>query len=91
MWSVSAMMLDNLPVSGRPTNLENSRARAYCACSKCGLCCLDFFFSSIIPLLFLWDTISAGCAVWIFFSHLSFLTCFSGILKYCLKAKVPDL
>ena len=23
------------PVSGRPTNLGNSRARAYCACSRC--------------------------------------------------------
>ena len=24
-------------VPGRPTNLDKSRARAYCACSKCGL------------------------------------------------------
>ena len=24
-----------LPVPGRPTNLDNSRARAYCACSRC--------------------------------------------------------
>ena len=22
---------------GRPTNLDDSRARAYCACSRCGL------------------------------------------------------
>ena len=31
-----AMMLDKLSVSGRPTNLENSRAMQYCACSKWG-------------------------------------------------------
>ena len=31
-----AMMLGKLPVSGRPTKLDNSRARAYCACSRCG-------------------------------------------------------
>ena len=26
------MVLGKLPVPGRPTNLDNSRARAYCAC-----------------------------------------------------------
>ena len=30
------MVLGKLPVPWRPTNLENSRARAYCACSRCG-------------------------------------------------------
>ena len=34
-WSDGAMVLGKLPVSGRPTNLDNSRARAYCACSRC--------------------------------------------------------
>ena len=29
------MMLGKLPVPGRPTNLDYSRARAYCACSRC--------------------------------------------------------
>ena len=29
-------MLGKLPVPGRPTNLDYSRARAYCACSRCG-------------------------------------------------------
>ena len=29
------MVLDKLPVLGRPTSLDNSRARAYCACSRC--------------------------------------------------------
>ena len=30
------MVLDKLPVPGRPANLLYSRARAYCVCSKCG-------------------------------------------------------
>ena len=30
------MVLGKLPVPGRPTNLDDSRARAYCACSRCG-------------------------------------------------------
>ena len=34
-------MLSKLPVLGRPTNLDYSRARAYCACSRCGWGCLD--------------------------------------------------
>ena len=43
-------MLGKLPVLGRPTNLENSRARAYCACSRCGKGGLDIF--SLIYHLF---------------------------------------
>ena len=31
------MVLGKLPVPGRPTNLDWSRARAYCAFSRCGL------------------------------------------------------
>ena len=34
-WSGGAMGLGKLPVTGRPTNLDQSRARAYCACSRC--------------------------------------------------------
>ena len=30
------MVLDKLPVPGRPTNLDKRRVRAYCACSMCG-------------------------------------------------------
>ena len=30
------MVLGKLPVPGRPSYLDNSRARAYCACSSCG-------------------------------------------------------
>ena len=36
------MVLDKLPVPGRPTNSDNSRTGAYCACSRCG--CFFFFF-----------------------------------------------
>ena len=35
-WSGDAKVLGNLPVPGRPTNLDYSRARACCACSRCG-------------------------------------------------------
>ena len=55
------MVLGELPVLGRPTNLDHSRARAYCACSGCGWGggCLDIFslvyqFSLLSPSL--WET-----------------------------------
>ena len=53
------MVLDKLPVPGRPTSLDDSRARAYCACSRCGWGCLDIFtllypFSPLSPSL--WET-----------------------------------
>ena len=53
-------MLGKLPVPGRPTNLDYSRARAYCACSRCGGGgrCLDIFFSHL-SLLFSF-TLSLG-------------------------------
>ena len=49
-------VLGKLSVPGRPTYLDNSRARAYCACSRCGLGCLDIFslvylFSFLSPSL----------------------------------------
>ena len=46
-------MLGKLPVPGRPSNLDYSRARAYCACSRYAWGCLDIFLSSIIPFFFL--------------------------------------
>ena len=36
-WSGGAKVLGKLSVPGRPTTLNYSRARAYCACSRCGL------------------------------------------------------
>ena len=58
-WSGGAMVLGKLPVPGRPTNLDWSRARAYCACSRCGWGCLDIFtliypFFPLSPSL--WET-----------------------------------
>ena len=35
-WSGGAMVLGKRPVPGRPTILDDSRARAYCVCSRCG-------------------------------------------------------
>ena len=44
---------------GRPTNLDYSKATAYCACSRCGLGLFGHFFSRL-SLLFsffpLWET-----------------------------------
>ena len=42
-WSGGAMVLGKLSEPRRPTNLDNNRARAYCACSRCGGGCLDIF------------------------------------------------
>ena len=39
------MVLGKLPVPGRPTYLDSSRARAYNS-----RCCLDIFLSSVISL-----------------------------------------
>ena len=52
-------MLSKLSVPVRPTNLDDSRARSYCACSLCGWGLFGhFFLSSIISLFFLplWET-----------------------------------
>ena len=45
------MVLGKLPVLGRPTNMDNSRARAYSACSGCGRGLFGHFFSRL-SLLF---------------------------------------
>ena len=48
------MVLGKLPVPGRPTNLDDSMARAYCACSRCGWGVVwTFLLSSVLSLLFL--------------------------------------
>ena len=49
-WSGCAMVLGKLPVPGRPTNLDYSRARAYCACSRWGW--FGHFFFSRLSFLF---------------------------------------
>ena len=50
-WSGGAKVLGKLPVPGRPTHLDYSRARAYCACSRCGCGVFRHFFSHL-SLLF---------------------------------------
>ena len=53
--------MGKLPVLGRPTSLDYSRARAYCACSRCGwgfvwwtFFLSSTFFSFLSPSL--WET-----------------------------------
>ena len=52
------MVVGKLPVPGRPTYLDYSRARAYCACSRCGWGVVWTFFlysfSTLSPSL--WET-----------------------------------
>ena len=50
-WSGGAKVLGKLSVPGCPTNLDYSRARAYCACSRCGWGVFGHFFSHL-SLLF---------------------------------------
>ena len=56
-WSSGAMVLGKLPVPGRPTNLDQSRAKAY---SRCGWGLFGRFFSRLSFLfsfsLSLWET-----------------------------------
>ena len=52
-------MLGKLSVPGRPTSLDDSRARAYCACSRCGWGLFGHFsriylYSFLSPSL--WET-----------------------------------
>ena len=48
------MVLGKLLVPGRPTSLDRSRARAYCACSRYGRRLFEnYFLSSIISYFFL--------------------------------------
>ena len=54
----SLTVLGNLPVPGRPINFDESRARTFCACSRCGCVFVFvfffdiFFLSSIFSLFF---------------------------------------
>ena len=41
------MGLGKLPVPGRPTNLDLSRAKACCACRRCGWGLFGHFFSHL--------------------------------------------
>ena len=54
------MVLGKLPVPGRPINLDDSRARAYCACIRCGRGLFGHFY---FQLSFL-SSFSAGVVGW---------------------------
>ena len=43
----AAKVLGKLSAPGRPTYLENNRAKAYCACSRCGWGLFGHFFSLV--------------------------------------------
>ena len=49
-WSGGAKVLGKLPVPGRLTNLGYNRARAYCACSRCGWGLFGHLFSHLSRL-----------------------------------------
>ena len=59
-WSGGAKVLGKLTVPGHPTSFDDSWARAYCACSRCGWGVVWTFFSLIYLSLFLspslWET-----------------------------------
>ena len=52
-WSGGAKVLGKLSVPGRPTSLDDSRARAYCACSRCVWEFVWTFFLSSVFFSFL--------------------------------------
>ena len=41
------MVLGKLPVPGRPTSLDKSRARACCSCNTCGWGLFGHFYSHL--------------------------------------------
>ena len=45
--SGDAKVLGELPVPGRPTNMDHSRVRAYRACSGCGWGLFGYFYSRL--------------------------------------------
>ena len=47
VWLGLAMVLGKLPVPGRPSNLADSRAGAYFACSGCGWGLFGHFYSHL--------------------------------------------
>ena len=58
-WSGGAKVLGKLSVPGRPTSLDDSRARAYYACSRCGWGLFGHFsliYLFSFPSPSLWET-----------------------------------
>ena len=59
-WSGGAKVLGKLSVLGRPTNVDNSRAGAYCACSRCVWGLFGDFFSLVYLFSFLSPSLDDG-------------------------------
>ena len=57
-------MLGKLPVPGRPTNFDYCRARAYCACSRCGWGLFGHFFFSRLLFLFCFSLSLGDGPIW---------------------------
>ena len=51
------MVLGKLSMPVRPINLDKSRARAYCACSRCGWVLFGHLSSLVYPFSFLSPTL----------------------------------
>ena len=57
-WLGGGKVLGKLLLPGCPTNLDYSRARAYCACSRCGWGLFGFF--SLVYHFSLFFSLSLG-------------------------------
>ena len=58
-WSGGAIELGQLYVPRRPANLNNSRARTYCTCNRCGIGLFGHVFFSHLSFCFFlpfWET-----------------------------------
>ena len=55
-WSGGAKVLGKVSVLGLTTNLDNSRARAYCACSRCEWGCFSLVYHFFLLSPSLWET-----------------------------------
>ena len=53
-------MLGKLSVPGRPTSLDDSRARVYCACNRCGWGLFGHFFSHLSFLFSFFLSLGVG-------------------------------
>ena len=54
------MVPGKVSVPGRPTNLDNSRAGAYCAWIRCGSELFGYFFSFVYLFSFLSPSLGDG-------------------------------
>ena len=63
-WSGGAKVLGKLPVPGRPTNMDYSRARVFCVCSGCGWRLFRNFYSRLSFLSSFSISLGEGVVGW---------------------------